>query len=108
MRRVFALFGVIFLALPVLCEENALPETKSDNMKPFEARDNSLKPGQFNWPAKPKRFRYYLLPDNEVCYTMHSLLVVREPGSDSTQIVGQRTCTPSAQFQMKHSVQQPK
>jgi hypothetical protein len=41
--------------------------------------------------------------EDQVCYTMRSLLVLRERGSDQTNFVGQRTCTAGSRFQVKHA-----
>ena len=108
MRRVFAVLLLLFLALPIFAEEKPVPEPKSGYIKPFTAPDYPLEARQFDWPAKPKRFRLYISPDRGLCYTMHSLLVAREPGSDTTRLVRQQTCTPASQFEMKNTVQQPK
>ena len=58
-------------------------------------------------PVRPK-LNSYVSDGNVVCYTIHSLQVAREPGTDSTRLVRQRTCTPSSQFQTKSTVLQPK
>ena len=43
-----------------------------------------------------------------VCYTMHTLVVAREKDTDSTRIVRQQTCTPSDRFRVNHSVKPPR
>ncbi len=58
-------------------------------------------------PVRAK-LKLRLSQDNDVCYTLHSLQVERDPGSDVTRLVRQRTCTPSGQFQMKSTVQRSK
>lgn len=46
--------------------------------------------------------RSYIRSD-EVCYTMHTLVVAREKGSDATRLIRQLTCAPASQFRMNHS-----
>ena len=41
---------------------------------------------------------------DETCLTLHTLVVAREGGGDSTNIVAQRTCTPARQFATKSAV----
>lgn len=108
MRRVFAALFLLFFACPAFSEQKTAPEPKSDYMKPFTAPDYPPEARQFDWPGKPKGFRLHMLPNGGLCYTMHSLVLAREPGSDTTRLVRQRTCTPASQFEMKNTVQQPK
>ena len=49
-----------------------------------------------------------LLYDDNVCYTMHTLVVARERGSDQTRLVRQQTCTPSDRFRVNHSAKPPR
>jgi hypothetical protein len=66
--------------------------------------------GRFAWDSRPfmKRPPLHLNADDNICYTMRSVLVEKRADSDVTDVVGQRTCTPSSRFQMKHSVQKTK
>ena len=40
----------------------------------------------------------------DFCLTMHTLVVAREDGGDSTHLVAHRTCTPARKFEMKSAV----
>jgi hypothetical protein len=117
---VFALVGAAF------CVEKGTAELKDNEAKGNEVKGNEVKGNEMNGNYVPP---YALTPENSptawdtasasgpivkrhlqlspydtTCYTMRSMLVAKEPGSDVTEIVGQRTCTPSSRFQMKHSV----
>jgi hypothetical protein len=69
-----------------------------------EDSQNAAQPAPSSREFGKKNLQYS--PTDNTCYTMHSMLVAKQPGSDVTETVGQRTCTPASRFQMKHSVQQ--
>jgi len=80
-------------------------EVKADYLRPYViSTDNSETAKPAEAPSVKKR----ITPTDNTCYTMRSMLVQKEPGTDATELVGQRTCTPSSKFQMKHSVQPAK
>ncbi len=106
MRTPF-LIAVALIAVPLVGAENPTSKPKSDYIKPFAVADESTELGQFKLVPN-KSARRFMSRGDEVCYTMRSMLVVKEQGSDSTEVVGQRTCTPSTQFQMKSTVQRSK
>jgi hypothetical protein len=91
-------------------------QAKPDYVRPYiAAPENPEAVKQLAW-LRTKQFtslreqlskRRLSLADN-TCYTMHSLVAEREPQSDETKIVKQRTCTPASQFEMKDADQQRK
>jgi hypothetical protein len=40
------------------------------------------------------------------CFTMHTIRVAREDGTDATRVISQSTCTPAARLQMKSAATQ--
>ncbi len=40
---------------------------------------------------------------DSTCYTMHTLVAEKQRGSDETEIVKQRFCTPALQFELKQT-----
>jgi len=85
----------------------AIEKTSKPQQSQVSSTDAANPPQVQPMPVRPK-LKSFVSDGNEVCYTMHSLQVAREPGTDSTRLVRQRTCTPSSQFEMKHTVQYTK
>jgi hypothetical protein len=109
MRNVLVLLAMLFaIAASAFAVEKATAEVKADYLRPYVvAPENAQAAGHFSSAPRTVIERRGSPTDN-TCYTMRSMLVEKQPGSDATEIVGQRTCTPSSRFQMKHSVQRPK
>ena len=42
-----------------------------------------------------------------VCFTMHTIRVAREDGTDATRVISQSTCTPAVKLQMKSADARP-
>jgi hypothetical protein len=104
MRTFLAISIIALMCLPAF----GIEKTKS---QPQQTQVSSAEeaPPQVGEPTRVRtRLKFGVSPENDVCYTMPSLQVAREPGSDSTRRVRQRTCTPSSQFQMKSIVQRGK
>jgi hypothetical protein len=100
---------VLVMAGFCFCIEKGATPVKQDYVNPHVvAPENFQTAGQFALSTREfaKRHLHYSPTDN-TCYTMRSLLVAKKPGSDVTDVVGQRTCTPASHFQTKNSVQQP-
>jgi hypothetical protein len=112
MRSFLILLTFVFVPVgAAFCLEKPTVEVKGDYWRPVaESTRPTQTAGRFAWASRPliRRPSVYLSPSDTTCYTMRSMLVAKEPGSDATDIVGQRTCTPSSRFQMKQSVQHPK
>ncbi len=107
------LAGVILIALAlstlVLAEEGStfLPQDAQRhfnlNVDTSSARTFNVDRGLFTTDD----LRGLQLGEN-VCYTMHTLVVAREKGTDVTRLVRQQTCTPSERFRVNHSVRPPR
>jgi hypothetical protein len=55
-------------------------------------------------PPQPAIEHGWLYEPGAVCFSMHTLIVAREErDSDSTRLVGSRTCTWSSRFQVKRT-----
>ena len=111
MRSLLAvLVFVLAISGTAFSVEKANANAKGDYVRPYVvAPQDSQTAGRFAWsPRWLVKHKVRATPADNTCYTMRSMLVEKEAGSDVTQTVGQRTCTPASQFQMKHSVQQPK
>jgi hypothetical protein len=109
MRSVLVLLAMSFsITAGAFAVEKANAEVKADYLRPYViAPENTQSAGQFSFVPRTV-IKRKLSPTDNTCYTIHSMLVEKQPGSDATEIVGQQTCTPSSRFQMKHSVQRPK
>jgi hypothetical protein len=107
MRSLLLLTAFLFLvAGTAFCVEKATVEVKGDYVRPYiVAPQNSQSAGRFSRLSRP--FIHRRIQGDNTCYTMRSMLVAKHPGSDVTEAVGQRTCTPSSYFQTKQ-VPQPK
>ena len=103
--RTFLVISVLaVISLPAFAIEKTKPQPQQTQVSAAEEV-----PPQVSEPSRVRtKLKFDVSRENDVCYTIHSLQVAREPGSDSTRLVRQRTCTPSAQFQMKNTVQRPK
>jgi hypothetical protein len=111
MRSLLVLLAfVLGIAGTAFCVEKATASVKGDYLRPYVVgAQGSQTAGRFAWsPRSLMKRQLHFSPSDNTCYTMRSILVTREPGADVTETVGQRTCTPSSRFQMKHSVQQPR
>ena len=106
MRAPF-LIAFVLVATPLFAVEKPDPKLKLEYMKPFVVNDGSMDLEQSK-PIPKELVRPFVSRNSDLCYTMRSIFVSKEPGSDSTEFVGQRTCTPASQFEMKHTVLQPK
>jgi len=102
--RTFLTLSLIVLGLV----SGAAAQTPSVNA------DDTLSPAKATLPQAPlveKNARLlnngevFNQVDDRTCYTMHTLVVAREKGSDRTRLVRQQTCTPSDRFRVNHSVQ---
>jgi hypothetical protein len=107
------LAGIVLIALTVstfgLAENssNSLPQSRDRNfaVQPHGPGTNHLRLDSGLFTNDELRT---LAPEEDVCYTMHTLVVAREKDSDRTRIVRQQTCTPSDRFRVNHSVRPPR
>lgn len=104
MRTFLAISFVVLISFPVFAIEKAKPQPQ-----PAQVSSAEEAPAQVSeLPRVRTKLKFGVSRENDVCYTMHSLQVAREPGTDVTRLVRQRTCTPSAQFEMKSTIQRSK
>jgi hypothetical protein len=74
--------------------------SRPDYVRPFAVDHHA-------WASRPRDSRRSSgATTDDVCLTMHTLVVARDDGGDSTRLVAQRTCTPSRQFETKSAVVQ--
>jgi len=108
MRSVVA--GILFAALSLplaMYAQTANVTVKEDYVRhSVTPPRNAQSAGRFAWATRP--FLRQRVRGPEQCYTLHTLLAAKKPGSDETEIVGQRTCTPASQFDVKTAVQKAK
>ncbi len=113
--RLTRLLLVVLLVL-VIGRTAAGQEIKANNQNSVQAPPDYVLPAQ-NARSTPQRdfqterngFGNDGTPRQDVCLTMHSLIVERsESYSDTTRLVAQRTCTPAVRFQMKSAVVEKK
>ena len=107
MRVSAILFSFLLLAASLWAQTVTVSE-HGDYTRPWITAPpaNTVTDGRFSFAAKPIVRRHIKGPST--CYTLHTLVAEKQPDSDETQIVRQRTCTPSSQFQTKSTVLQPK
>jgi len=105
MRGLFIPLISVAISATAFCADKGQVEVKADYLRPFVV---SADDSQATKPAETPKVKKRFSPTDTTCYTMRSMLVQKEPGTDATEVVGQRTCTPSSKFQMKHSVQPAK
>ena len=80
---------------------------KDDYVRPYVVPPKNVQTaGRFEFVTHPLIHRKIYAP--QTCYTLHTLYAEKADGSDETKIVGQQTCTPASQFEVKHTVQKAK
>jgi hypothetical protein len=106
MRRLVIPLICVAISASAFCAEKGQVEVKADYLRPYVVSTDNAQTAKSS--VLPPLIKRDYSPTDTICYTMRSMLVQKEPGTDATEVVGQRTCTPSSKFQMKHSVQQAK
>ena len=104
MRSSLALLMLLVLTCACAVGEENDESAKQNYIRPYIANAKQY-PKADRTSSNPTSFQHRDRTDtSDVCYTMQSVLVQKQTGSDVTKTVGYRTCTPSSQFQMKNSV----
>ena len=106
MRRLVIPLLCVAISVTAFCAEKGQVEGKANYLRPYVVSTDNSQAAKSS--VLPPLIKKGYSPTDTTCYTMRSMLVVKEPGTDATEVVGQRTCTASSKFQMKHSVQQEK
>ncbi|HMK29111.1 MAG TPA: hypothetical protein VK473_05445 [Terriglobales bacterium] len=105
----FALAALTGTSVAEQPAQAAAENTGVEAVAPSVSQDAQLLNGASGrqWTSLPPKSAVnyeWLYGQQPVCLTMHSLVVAREEGdSDSTRLVGQRTCTWSSRFQVKRT-----
>ena len=95
---------ILLLCATSFCADQ--PQTADQvQAQPFTllALNNDQQPRTFTVPqgTLPQLLDGRVRTGNDLCYTMRSLYVRRDPDSDITRYRGRRTCTPAARFKVK-------
>ena len=105
----FLLAGIVFTSV-LACEQPAPSGANGAIEAPTLTADQLRQLGtdgieaDVSLPPKPAIEHGWTYEAGNICYIMHSLIVAREErGSDSTRLVGSRTCTWSSRFQVKRT-----
>ena len=103
------LAGIVLIALAVsvlaFAEEGNSP-LPQPRRRTFAAESDRPNARPFALNARPFTLDEFRTSQGEnVCYTMHTLVVARDKDSDTTRLLRQQTCTPSDRFRVNHSVQ---
>ena len=104
MRAVSLLPGFILVFCGLaFCEEQGTLNAQAKSNQPFSllAWNGQQRDRVFIFPHRIDGKTLRMGSPDNLCYTMHSLLVKRDPDSDVTSPAGQRTCTPSSRFKLK-------
>ncbi len=107
MRVPATLFSFLILATS-LCAQSVTVSERDDYKRPWVTTPpaNTVTAGRFSFAPTPVIRRH--TKGVGTCYTLHVLYAEKRPNTDETQIVRQRTCTPSTQFETKSTILQTK
>jgi hypothetical protein len=97
---------VFLIPASAFCGDQTSARSDRNSAQPYAilAQNAGEAPNIFVLPRSPQQLVVRQSPEDDLCYTMHSIIVARERDSDATQVVRQRTCTPSNRFRSKKAI----